>query len=265
MAAVAVAAQQAAKYRSIREEQERRWEIIDRENQAMKQREELQAQAVRAEEELAARRESHAQAKRRSQSRLLVHKGVQPCLRSAARDMKRERRAQQLKHDGAAEAVALGVDKLNIDPALSDLVLNAKGPSLSVVGWNVSDESVRQLAALPYDEWKEEMRARKRQAEAEADAAAAAVAAGSDRTLAVLSAEAAETQPVHFSRRGKSRQPRNAAPARSKPKGNSADEATGRVASVEEMAECTFRPRTSIPRALALMRHVLDAPDDQLV
>lgn len=263
MAAVEVAAQQAAKYRRCRQEQERRWEIIDRENQAMKQREELKAQAVRAEEELVLRRESHAQAKRRSQSRVLVHKGVQPCLRSATRDMKRERRAQQFKHDGAADAVALGLAQLNIDPALNDLVMNAEGPSVSVVGWNVSDESVRQLAALPYEEWKEEMRAKKRQAEAEANAAAAAVVAGSDRTLAVLTTEGTVTQPVHFSRRGKLRQPRNPSPTVSKPEMSRADEAAGRV-TPEEMAQCTFRPRTGIPRALALMRQVLDAPDDQL-
>lgn len=106
VAAVAVAATQAAKYRSIREEQESRWAVIDRENQAMKQREELKTQAVRAEEEIAARREAHAQAKRRSHARMLVHKGVQPCLRSAFQERERGRRVPaERNHDAAAEAV----------------------------------------------------------------------------------------------------------------------------------------------------------------
>ena len=72
----------------------------------MKQREELKTQAVRAEEEIAARREAHAQAKRRSHARMLVHKGVQPCLRSAFQERERGRRVPaERNHDAAAEAV----------------------------------------------------------------------------------------------------------------------------------------------------------------
>ena len=278
MIAVAVATTQAAKYKKIREEQERRWAIIDSENQAIKQREQLRAEAVRAEEELATRREVHAQAKRLAQSRMLVHKGVQPCLRNAAQERKREKRVQKPKQDAVAEVLATGVGKLNIDPALSELVMKAEGPSVCVVDGNVSDEAVRELAALPYEEWKEEMRARKRQAEAEANAAAAAAAAaaagaaaaeavtGRDETHALQSStkdRGTSADAVHVSRRGKSHQPWNtsstARDRRLKPR--SASRASGRLTQVE-MAECTFRPKTGIPKAMAWMRQVLDAPDD---
>lgn len=52
-------------------------------------------EAVRAEEDLAARREAHAEAKRRSRQRMLVHKGVQPCLRAAQEEAREKRRQQR--------------------------------------------------------------------------------------------------------------------------------------------------------------------------
>lgn len=258
-AAVAVAATQAAKYRRIREEQERRWEAIDKENKAMKQLEQLKAEAMLAEQKMVARRASYAQTKHRSQSRKLVHKGVQPCLRNASRERRQRRQLQDPERDAAADAVAVGVCKLNIDPALSDVIMSAEGPSMSVVGWNVSDESVRELAALPYDEWKEEMRARKRQAEAEANAAAAAMGAAAETDGAAATKETTySAERVHFSRRG-STQSQNARRRARKPNSPSEDE--NRRTNQAEMAECTFRPRTGIPKAMAMMRQVLDAPD----
>lgn len=140
---------------------------------------------------------------------------------------------------------------LNIDPALSDIIMNAEGPSVSVVGWNVSDETVQQLATLPYEEWKEEMRARKQQAEAEANASAAVV-------------PRAKAADAHFSRRGEPPRPRKAVHAASKPKPERAAEVE-RPQGRATTAECTFRPRTGIPKALSWMRQVLDAPDDQLI
>eukprot|EP01044_Picomonas_judraskeda_P019874 COSAG03_NODE_4288_length_1606_cov_1.573324_1_plen_153_part_00 len=150
-----------------------------------------------------------------------------------------------------AEQVATGVMELNFDPALSDIIMKAEGPSVCVVGWNVSDETVQQLATLPYEEWKEEMRARKQQAEAEANAAAAVV-------------PRPEAAHVHFSRRGEPPRPQKAVHAASKPKPQRAADADRWLARATT-AECTFRPRTGIPKAVARMRLVLDAPDDQLV
>ena len=92
--AVAVAAKQAAHYRQVREEQERRWRVIERENHAMAELDREKEAVVRAEDELVARREAHAEAKRRARQRMLVHKGVQPCLR-AAQEQAREKRRQQ--------------------------------------------------------------------------------------------------------------------------------------------------------------------------
>jgi hypothetical protein len=263
-----VAAKQSAHYRRIREEQERQWAVIDQENEAMRQLEQEQEEAVRVEAEMAARRAAHAAAKRRSQSRMLVHKGVQPCLRAAQARKREIRRQQQQQQQQQQEqpAIAAAGAKVPVDPAaLSDAIKKAEGPSVSVVGWEISDATVRELASLPYDEWKEEMRARKREAEAAANSAAAAAANG---TLAVAEDEPSSTTATHFSRRNP-RQKGAGAAAAAKPRrsllpqndDDSSSSSNSRL-SAAELAECTFHPRTGFPKAMALMRQVLNASTD---
>ena len=123
------------------------------------------------------------------------------------------------------------------------------GPSVSVVGWEVTDDVVRELASLPYDEWRAEMAARKKQAEAEANAAAAAAAAVEAAGGSSPARGGGRGHPAHFSRREAPKRKPVVAPA-------------DRL-SAAERAECRFHPRTNFPKAMALMRQVLEIPDDR--
>ena len=157
-------------------------------------------------------------------------------------------------------AIAAAGAKAPVDPAaLSDAIKKAEGPSVSVVGWEISDATVRELASLPYDEWKEEMRARKREAEAAANAAAAAAAANG--TLAVAEDEPSSTTATHFSRRNPRRKGAGAA-AVAKSRRSLLPQNDNSRLSAAELAECTFHPRTGFPKAMALMRQVLNASTD---
>ena len=125
----------------------------------------------------------------------------------------------------------------------------ADGPAVSVVGWVVTDAAVRELASLPYDEWKAEMAARKKQADAEANAAATAAVETAVGGSPARRGGGAGGHPAHFSRRE---------PPKRKPVVAPADRL-----SATDRAECRFHPRTNFPKAMALMRQVLEIPDDR--